>query len=521
VSPATSAARDDPGAAVADRVPARAARLRWVAVGLLLAAALAVAVVVTDPFGGDPGSAKQSGDNQFATSLTTITRRTLTAQTQVSGTLGFPSWPSIRLPSGSSPASVARAAQAVAAAQAALTTSSSTQSRDAAELAVAQASRTAATEKRALDCAGDQAAPSPSPSPSAGGSTAAGASADLCASDQQAVASDDQRVTADRSALTGNRAVDASAAAAVTRAQQALAAARASASAYGPGAVFTALPTVGAVIRRGSTLLRVDGAPAFLLYGPALPWRAFRAGMSPGPDVAELNRNLRELGVASGLAGDAFTGATAAGIVAFQRDRGIPATGELQLGTVVFAAGAVRVSGVQASLGGPVAPGPVLSVTSAAQRVTIALDASQQSAIKVGDPITITLPDNDETPGRISSIARVATASGDGAGAGGGGGAGPTIAVDAVPTDAAAIGDLDKAPVDVSITTSSVRDALVVPIGALLALAGGGYALEEVGAVHVHHLLAVRLGLFDDADGLVEVTGAELAAGQRVVVPSA
>jgi hypothetical protein len=30
----------------------------------------------------------------------------------------------------------------------------------------------------------------------------------------------------------------------------------------------------------------------------------------------------------------------------------------------------------------------------------------------------------------------------------------------------------------------------------------------------------VSLGLFDDADGLVQVSGSTLAAGQRVVVPA-
>ena len=34
------------------------------------------------------------------------------------------------------------------------------------------------------------------------------------------------------------------------------------------------------------------------------------------------------------------------------------------------------------------------------------------------------------------------------------------------------------------------------------------------------HLVPVSLGLFDDADGLVQVSGSGLAAGQRVVVPS-
>ena len=95
----------------------------------------------------------------------------------------------------------------------------------------------------------------------------------------------------------------------------------------------------------------------------------------------------------------------------------------------------------------------------------------------------------------------------------------PTIAVDAVPTDPAAIGNLDQAPVNVSITTGRVSDALVVPVDALLSLESGGYAVEEVATNGVHHLVAVNTGLFDDADGLVQVSGPGLAAGQRVVVP--
>ena len=57
-----------------------------------------------------------------------------------------------------------------------------------------------------------------------------------------------------------------------------------------------------------------------------------------------------------------------------------------------------------------------------------------------------------------------------------------------------------------------------MPIDALLALAGGGYAVE-VAEGRVHRLEAVSLGLFDDADGLVQVSGQGVSAGQRVVVP--
>ena len=89
----------------------------------------------------------------------------------------------------------------------------------------------------------------------------------------------------------------------------------------------------------------------------------------------------------------------------------------------------------------------------------------------------------------------------------------------ATPTDPAATGHLDQAPVNVEITTESVQNVLAVPVDALLALAGGGYALE-VAEGHVHRLVAVTVGLFDDAEGLVQVSGRSLFAGQRVVVPA-
>jgi len=93
--------------------------------------------------------------------------------------------------------------------------------------------------------------------------------------------------------------------------------------------------------------------------------------------------------------------------------------------------------------------------------------------------------------------------------------------VDVTPSDPRATGTWDQAPVQVGITTDSVRDALVVPVTALLAQSGGGYFVEVIGAgTNSNHLVPVSLGLFDDADGLVQVTGSGLAAGQQVVVPA-
>ena len=153
--------------------------------------------------------------------------------------------------------------------------------------------------------------------------------------------------------------------------------------------------------------------------------------------------------------------------------------------------------------------GPVLSATWVTRQVSIQLDTGLEGQVAVGDRVSITLPDNQTTPGRITYVSSVAS----------NGQNGPTFAVDAVPTDPAATGNLDQAPVNVSITTASASNVLVVPVDALLALSGGGYALEVVGAAGQHSLEPVTTGLFDDADGLVQVSGSGLAAGQRVVVP--
>jgi hypothetical protein len=292
-------------------------------------------------------------------------------------------------------------------------------------------------------------------------------------------------------------------------------------SASGQSSVYTELPGVGEIVKRGERLYEINGEPVVLLYGSVPPWRAFAAGMSPGRDVADLNANLAALGYGDGLSGDEFTSATAAAIDAFQAARGLGETGKLSLGSVLFKPGAVRVTSVIPTVGAPAQTGPVLSVTSTMRQVTIALDAAQQSDVKVGDPVTITLPDNSTTPGKVSHVGTVATVpSSSDQGGGGNGASTPTIEVDVTPTHPAATGRLDQAPVNVSITTARVKNALVVPVNALLALASGGYAVEEPGAGGLRHLVPVDLGLFDDADGLVQVTGRGIAAGQRVVVPS-
>lgn len=304
--------------------------------------------------------------------------------------------------------------------------------------------------------------------------------------------------------------------------------------------IYTKLPTPGQVISQGRVLYRVNDGPVVLLHGSTPAYRTLSAGAT-GPDVTELNADLTALGYATRSElppTSAFFGsATTTALKKLQAALGTTQNGRLTLGQAVFAPTAVRVTSVSAQLGSRSQPGQtVIQGTSTRRQVQMALDASQQTDVAIGDKVSIALPNNETTPGVVTSVGTVATcppssASGapssssappgtDSCSSASSGSTTPTITVDVTPSDPAATGTWDQAPVQVGITTASVRDALVVPVTALLAESDGGYAVEVVGAGARNHLVPVSLGLFDDADGLVQITGSGLAAGQQVVVPA-
>ncbi len=306
------------------------------------------------------------------------------------------------------------------------------------------------------------------------------------------------------------------------------------------GGIYTKLPAIGEVIRQGRVLYRVNNSPLVLLYGSTPAYRTMSSGAS-GPDVAELNADLVALGYATSAQlspkSASFGWATTLAVQKLQAAVGTGQTGTLALGQVVFEPTAVRVTGLSAQLGGRAQSGrAVLQGTSTTRQVQVALDANQQTDVAVGDRVTITLPNNRRTPGVVSSVGTVAScpsSSGSGGSSsssaapgadtcssGSSGSSTPTITVDVTPSDPAATGTWDQAPVQIGITTARVPNALVVPVAALLAQSGGGYAVEVVGARGNNHLVPVSLGLFDDADGLVQVTSSRLAPGQEVVVPA-
>src|SRR6185312_5271994 len=288
--------------------------------------------------------------------------------------------------------------------------------------------------------------------------------------------------------------------------------------------ILTALPAPGDVIRRGQQLFALSGQQVTLLYGGVPAWRTFAAGMPPGPDVRELQRNLAALGFGAGPADGEFGWSTQLAVERWQQARGMTVTGVIPLGTVAFLPGPLRVTTAPQDLGALVATGAdVVSGTSLTPCVQASLPVGGP-AVRPGDQVLVTLPDGTTTvPGSVFAVGRVATVPAEGTGGAGaapggasGGSQAAVIGVTITLRASAIPAGLDQAPVQVAITQQQADGVLAVPVTALLARPGGGYAVQAAGPRG--RLIPVATGLFDDATGLVAVTGAGLTAGLSVQV---
>jgi hypothetical protein len=282
---------------------------------------------------------------------------------------------------------------------------------------------------------------------------------------------------------------------------------------------YTKLPNGGDKVDCGDVLYRVNDKPVLLLCGSTPAYRSLSQGAN-GPDVAELNASLVDLGYATRTQLDPssghFSSETASALEKLQSKLGEDPSGSLKLGQAVFLPESVRIAAVAGALGGSAQPGAhVLDATSDTPEVQVDLDPSQQSEVKKGDRARITLPGNRSVTGKVDRLGRVAQVpEGQDTNAGG-----ATIPAYISLDDPEKARGLDKAPVQVEITTRGVENALNVPVTAIVGKSGGGFAVEVVRAGGRRELVALTLGLFDTAGGRVQVEGA-LREGDLVVVPS-
>ncbi|MEU0935001.1 hypothetical protein [Embleya sp. NPDC005971] len=238
-----------------------------------------------------------------------------------------------------------------------------------------------------------------------------------------------------------------------------------------------------------------------------------------GRDVRMVADNLKALGYDVGSqpaglpAGEAtWTPALSAAVKKWQKALGAAQTGVLEVGDVTVLSGEIRVGALSAGLGDDPSGAPVMTVTPTAKAVGVPVAATDIGSIAVDTSVTVVLPDNTEAAGTVSAIGRSTERKDAVEGATDVGGAKMMVTV--TLDDSAAVKNLDAAAVRVRFVSETRKGVLTVPIGALLALREGGYAVQ----LPAGRLIAVRTGLF--VKGMVEVEGSGLEPGTRVVTTS-
>lgn len=291
------------------------------------------------------------------------------------------------------------------------------------------------------------------------------------------------------------------------------------------GGLVTELPSPGAVITRGHPLYTVNDQPVVLFYGRTPLFRTLDKPTMTGLDVNVVADNLNALGYdigptaaplapdadganAAAQPGDSYTPSLSAAVKRWQKYIGMTQTGTLGVGQIVVLPGPVRVGTVQAQLGDPAAE-PVLTVSPTAKAITVPVPAADLNGIAAGVKVTVTLPDARKVPGTVTAVSQAVQ------GALGqqdpdGENTVPTLNVTVTPVHSSDVAGLTSADVQVLFTSVALRGVLAVPVGALVALSGGGYALQRTDG----RFVAVTTGMF--ADGLVQVSGSGVTQGLRV-----
>jgi len=289
-----------------------------------------------------------------------------------------------------------------------------------------------------------------------------------------------------------------------------------------PGAAagtITWLPRAGDVIERDGALYAVDERDVRSMYGTVPLWRDLERGLQ-GADVRQLNENLAALGYDVSV-DDRFGPRTERAVRQWQQDRGHEVTAVLTADDVAFVDGAVRVASVDGRLGERIAGGAGAGVGGAGAGAGAAADVLQVTSTR--RVVTATVPQRDAERLAVGTDVEVRV---NGAGAAMPGsvvGVQPTTSEDGgTAVDVSVSFDPGKrtlpaaasAQVDAEGTTE--HDVLSVPVAALVAGAGGRYAVDVVQRDGRTERVRVEPGF--SADGRIAVTG-DLAVGDRVVVP--
>jgi peptidoglycan hydrolase-like protein with peptidoglycan-binding domain len=289
------------------------------------------------------------------------------------------------------------------------------------------------------------------------------------------------------------------------------------------GGAVTTIVAAGTPVVTGTVLFWKNGFPVVAIEGdptavPALT-RDLSTSSSNGADVRLLETMLIDGGFDPDGAmtlDDDFDDATAAAVLRWWASLGLTTdSAVVPAGSFVvvpggMSAGASYVADGSTSAGDPI----VLSLTTAAREVTTSAPIDDPT-FALGATIEVEFPDGTVSNGTVVDVGTVAVDNSNIPGST------PTVTITLTVVDIpTSVDAFVQIPVTLRVVSESEDNAFVVPVSALIALAGGGFALEVVTGKDANgepstKLIRVTPGLF--ADGFVSVTGDSVEDGLEIV----
>lgn len=271
---------------------------------------------------------------------------------------------------------------------------------------------------------------------------------------------------------------------------------------------ITSLAPIGSAVGQGGELMRVDDKPVILMHGELPAWRSFESGMTRGKDVLQLEQNLAALGFFGYEPDDVFDWNTKSAISDWEEALGMTRSGTIELGRVIFAPTDLRVAEHKVRQGAEATPA-ALAATGTNKKVTADIDPELKALVPVGSEVELSLPDGSHTTGTVSSVGAPVEREDKS------GQKSLKVPVTLTLNDPSAADAFTDVSVGLSVAKTVRKDALSVPVRALLAEPGGTYAVDVLTGTRIKRV-PVEIGAF--AAGNVEITGGKLQEKDRVVV---
>jgi peptidoglycan hydrolase-like protein with peptidoglycan-binding domain len=266
--------------------------------------------------------------------------------------------------------------------------------------------------------------------------------------------------------------------------------------------IVTGARPLGTVVDFGQSLIEIDNRRVFLLPGKIPMFRDLER-TSPrleGKDVAQLQQFL----IAQGFDRDGtleadgvFDSDTGKAVMDWQEATWQEQTGRITRADMVFSPEPLRIANEQ-RIGSTF---DQLEVTAWEPTVTVDVANRDKQLLTVGTPVSIEFGDGSQVDGAVSE--QVSVPQDDGS----------TKTRATIEPRGEVPGETGQVTISVDATLAS--DVMIVPVGALLALAEGGYAVEVADGGGTTHLVAVDVG--EILDGKAEVSGS-LDVGESVLV---